>query len=525
MAFVEVKDLSFCYAGAEKAVLHNLNFAIQEGELVLLFGASGSGKTTLLSLLKKEIAPLGDRTGEIVFHGLSDDDFSAIGYVAQSPENQMVADTVQRELAFGLENAGFDAAFLYRRIAETACYFGIEALLEKKTTDLSGGQKQLCNLCAALCLSPKLLLLDEPLAHLDPIAAENFLSVLRRIHRETGITILLCEHLTEQVLPDCDRVLCLDEGRLTFNGAPQDFCRHIFQHQPSLGGSLPAAAQIASKLPGLRDYPLTVNEGRRFLETAGEKWIVRPRTVHTPGRVLMRGKELWFAYPSAEKPAVANASLTIYAGEIHAIVGGNGAGKSTLLHLLAGVLRPLHGKVKKEKGVRSALLPQDCRLLFCGAHLLEELMELSDRFSYTEQDARALLEQFGLAGYEQRHPYDLSGGELQKAAIAKLLLASPDLLLLDEPTGGMDSCAKAEFARLLGQLAETGKGIVLITHDLTFAAEAADTVTMLSGGHTLPQQNIRAFLLENRFFTTAESRMTRLLPQPAVLAREVEPLA
>lgn len=521
MAAVEIKNLSFQYALSKSPALHDVSCCIEEGEFVLLFGASGSGKTTLLSLLKPEIAPAGSKSGSIRLFGNEEGAFDFVGYVSQNPDAQMVADTVYRELSFGLENTELDEGRIRRRIAETADYFGLNEILDKKIHELSGGQKQVCNLCAALCLSPKLLLLDEPIARLDPIAAESFLAVLRRIHQQTGITILLSEHRTESLLCDCDRVLFLENGSLSFDGDAPAFCDYLSENHPLLAPSLPESAQIAYQLNTPKPLPLTVAAGKKALEHYKDRAVVTPRQSNQPSGRLLQARELWFAYHKKDQPVIRGASLDVFAGEVHALVGGNGEGKSTLLSLLGGAIRPARGSIQKAKGVRCALLPQDARLLFVRDTLFSDLMEFSDRFSYDESNVKQILEQMDLTVCANRHPYDLSGGETQKAALAKLLLTGAQVLLLDEPVNGLDAEGKREMTRLCHSLVRNGKAVVLITHDLAFAAETADTVTMVSRGQTLPRQSIREFLLENRFFTTASARLTATWQTAAISPGEV----
>ena len=376
-------------------------------------------------------------------------------------------------------------------------------------------------MCAALCLSPKLLLLDEPIARLDPIAAESFLAVLRRIHQQTGITILLSEHRTESLLCDCDRVLFLENGSLSFDGDAPAFCDYLSKNHPLLAPSLPESAQIAYQLNTPKPLPLTVAAGKKALEHYKDRAVVTPRQSNQPSGRLLQARELWFAYHKKDQPVIRGASLDVFAGEVHALVGGNGEGKSTLLSLLGGAIRPARGSIQKAKGVRCALLPQDARLLFVRDTLFSDLMEFSDRFSYDESDVKQILEQMDLTVCANRHPYDLSGGETQKAALAKLLLTGAQVLLLDEPVNGLDAEGKREMTRLCHSLVRNGKAVVLITHDLAFAAETADTVTMVSRGQTLPRQSIREFLLENRFFTTASARLTATWQTAAISPGEV----
>lgn len=509
-----MENFSFTYAGAREKALTDIDLSIGAGEFVLLFGASGSGKTTLLSNLKREIAPKGERTGSIFLDGvpLTEAESAAIGYVSQSPENQLVADTVRRELAFGPENMGVPYQTVRRRVAELSCYFGLNALLEQKTDALSGGQKQLVNLAAALCPAPSVLLLDEPVAQLDPVAAEQFLSALFRLNRELGLTVLLCEHFTENIVNLCDRVVFLEGGRIAFNGCGEDFVRFVLSERPQFADAMPAVSRLSFAVAP--DEPLPLDLGspscRKLPPPPAEKSAERPR-----GESVLRARELWYAYERSRTPALCGASFELIKGEIHAVVGGNGAGKSTLFSVLAGAKKGARGSVKKAKGSRTALLPQEPRLLFCEQTVFADLMEFSSLFRYTEDTVRRMLCRFDLSAQAERHPYDLSAGETQRAALAKLLLAGADVLLLDEPVKGMDSADKAKTAALFRSLASEGRTVAFITHDLDFAAFCADRVTMLSGGVAICCETASDFFSGNFFFTTSRARLTRCLERYA----------
>lgn len=543
MAAFSFVNFSFRYAGASEEALRNLTLTIREGEFVLLCGKSGSGKTTLLRLMKPEIAPVGTvsgfrgrrapgrrqyRRGKHLFFGKRHFCLgaapSAVGFVMQDPDNQIVTDTVGHELAFGLENLCMPPAVIRRRVAETAHFFGIGGDLSRRTDALSGGQKQLLSLAAVTAMRPQMLLLDEPTAQLDPAAAENFLALLQRLNRETGMTVVLSVHDLEEVLPIADRVLFLEGGALRADLPPRAFAASL------RGDAFAAALPAASQLPTLPDElpPITVREGRAYLQASCGEWLRRPDPAEnspaekSPGvQEALLVRDVWYRYTPESDFALRGLDLSVRKGEIHAVLGGNGSGKSTLLRLLSGTERPSRGKIRIQKGLRTALLPQSPKMLFGQETLLRDLMELSGQFSYSEKEMREMAETLGILPLLSRHPYDLSGGELQRAALAKLLLTRPEILLLDEPSKGIDACSKAALGGLLRAQRDAGRTVLLVTHDLPFAAALADRCTMLFAGSAVSTAEGRAFFCGNAVYTTGTNRITRGLLPGCVLPEDV----
>lgn len=511
MPILKIENFSFRYPNESEFVLNGINLSVNRGETVFLFGESGSGKTTLLSNIKREIAPKGTASGNIFFGGKNINDgipSSEIGFVAQSPENQIVADTVFRELAFGLENTLTDSKLINRRIAETACYFGIDDILGKKTAELSGGQKQLLNLASCLCLNPSFVILDEPLSQLDPVSAEKFLHELFRINSELGITVILSEHFTENILPYCTRAVYLEKGKIIFDGNNSDFVKFVMEKRSIFSPAMPAASRLAFKAGQRDDLPLSVNDGINNAYIQSQKRGETADRGFLPAQPVLKAENIVFSYDKKSNLILKGADIELYAGEIRAVVGGNAQGKSTLLKVLSGCKKQDKGKIKKSNAGRTVLLPQEPRLLFCKDSVYRELEELSERFNYSKDDILNIIDKFKLNGLENRHPYDLSCGEIQKLALAKLLLTSPQILFLDEPVKGLDAPAKADIANMMRTLAEEGKTIAFVTHDLDFAAGIADTVTMISQGKTVCTEKTEKFFSENRFYTTAENRIT-----------------
>lgn len=510
---------------------------------MVLVGPSGCGKTTLLRHLKRELTPVGTGSGIIRYKGKPLAELPAeraagdIGMVFQNPDAQIVMDTVWHELAFAMENLGYPPSVMRSRLAEMAGLFGLEPLLHKPVHELSGGQKQLLNLASVLLLQPKLLLLDEPTSQLDPVAAREFIQTLHRLNEELSMTIIISEHRLEEVLPLADRVLLLEDGALLASCSPREFVREAGDAQHAARRAyLPTASRLflalspEEELP-LEAIPLTVREGKRWLygHAAGGQVTVAVSTPHhdaaeRPGRSakpaapLLNAREVTFRYEQEGPEVLRKLNLSLHQGELLAILGGNGAGKSTLLHLLSGLAKPQRGKVELAKGVTTGFLAQNPLLYFSYDTVIEELRHMASVAGWSKEAAKPetdrLLEIFQLHQVLESHPHDLSGGQQQKLALAMIMLLKPEVLLLDEPTKGLDPEAKSRFAALLGQLLEQGISIVIVTHDVEFAARHASRCALLFDGSITAEGTPAAFFSSNYFYTTAVNRMVRdLLPQ------------
>lgn len=533
MELAALQNVSFIYGGAEKSALENVSLSIQEGELFLLCGGNGSGKTTLLRLLKPLIAPHGRLTGEILFrgqpvHALSQaDQVSQIGYVGQDPEAQIVTDTVRHELAFGLESLGVLPGEIRRRVAEMASFFGLGPLMDRQNASLSGGQKQLVNLAAVMAQRPALLLLDEPTAQLDPIAAASFLQLVSRISRELSIGVLLSEQRLEEAFPLADRMGVLSGGKLLCEGAPAQAARCLYDGKDPMERALPAAARIGLALGA--QPPFTVASARKALEEKkGHGVEETPAAGAALGREVLAFRQVWHRYEKNGADTAAGLTFSVREGEIYALLGANGAGKTTALGLASGRLRPYAGKVLLDGRPlerfsdrelfhgQMAVLPQDPKLLFAGDTLEQDLCTGSSK-----EMVLRWMDRFSLTQLTDRSPLDLSGGELQRAALVKLLLASPRLLLLDEPTKGLDAPAKECFAADLCALRDTGTAILMVSHDLDFCASFADKCGLLFGGQLVSEDPPRAFFARNTFYTTSARRIAQGLVEDAVTVEEV----
>lgn len=549
MALLRFDKVSFAYPDAAKRALDEVSFTMEEGEYLVVCGESGCGKTTLLRQAKPEITPAGARGGTVYYREQPLENVPEltsameIGYVQQNPDNQIVTDYVWHELAFGLENMALPTRMIQRKVSEMASFFGMEEWFRKKTSELSGGQKQMLNLASIMAMNPKLLILDEPTSMLDPLAARNLLDTVARINRELGVAVLLCEHRLEDVFQRADRVLLMKQGSVLTDDTPENLT-FTLQKDPTASRiyfGLPGAARIFGELQkeGIcskeKKLPLSIRDARRLLrelELPFEKEEAKLEKKETSRgkkeKPVLEASELWFRYEEKGKDVLRGLSLSVQCGELLALLGGNGAGKSTLLRILCGLKKPLRGKVKKDKSLRLAMLPQSPQALFVydsvwedlldaakqgrGAKAKERVREKKGKIIEEEQEtghtefasdlAWDIAAKLELTDKLTAHPFDLSGGELQRAAIGKLLLQNADILLLDEPTKGLDAYLKQELAGILKKLTAEGITILMVTHDLEFAAAYADRCALLFDGRITSEEEPHAFFTGNRFYTT-----------------------
>ena len=517
MEILNVQNLTFKYPKCERNALTDVSFSVNAGDFVVLFGETGCGKTTLLRMLKRELSPAGEKTGGIYYKGSDisalDANTSAgeIGFVMQKPETQIVTDKVWHELAFGLESAGASKSAINRRISEMASYFGIGNWFLRDVSELSGGQKQLLNLASVMVTQPKLLLLDEPTSQLDPISASDFIATLAKLNRELSLTIIISEHRLEDLFAVADKVMELKDGKIAAYGDPRKVAAEM-DKDDAMEAAMPCAVRVCKALGADCEYPLTVKEGRAFVETYGNETNELASPERAAGDEVLRLSRVFFRYGRELPDVLCDLDLSVRSGEIFCILGDNASGKTTALSVAAGLLRPYSGKVevfgKKISAYKSgelykncvAMLPQDVQTVSLRETVGEDLKEISDDYSELP---------FDVTPYLDKHPYDLSGGEQQLCALAKMLLLKPRVLMLDEPTKGVDAAAKNRIIKILCELKNDGVTTLLVTHDVEFAAACADRCALFFNGAVAAVEEPEVFFSENNFYTTAASRMSR----------------
>jgi energy-coupling factor transport system ATP-binding protein len=553
-----IRNLSFTYPGGAKPALDGINLSFNKGELVVLCGKSGCGKTTLLRNLKTVLSPFGHRTGEIFFDGRTlesvdqREQASRIGYVLQNPDNQLVTDKVWHELAFGLENLGVDTKTIRIRVAEMASFFGIQTWFEKNVTELSGGQKQILNLAAVMVMQPDVLVLDEPTSQLDPIAAGEFLDTVRKVNREIGTTVIMTEHRLDEILPLANRAIVMDNGKIIVDDIPANVGavlaqmeHHMFEGMPA---PLQAYAMVYSKGFGKNlPCPVDVGEGRAWLTGLFDDTIPHIREIpateepdHHGETPIVELSDVWFRYARDDKDVVKGLSLKVYPGEIFCIVGGNGTGKTTALSLISGLRQPIRGKVRisleswnqrktKKRGEGMVgVLPQNAQAIFVEKTIGADLREVLEGKNISAEEmaiqVRQVAELVEIDHLLEAHPYDVSGGEQQRAALAKILLLNPKIILLDEPTKGIDNHFKNKLAEILRKCTRNGATVIMVSHDIEFCGKYADRCAMFFDGAISTTNAPRKFFSGNSFYTTASNRMSRHMFHNAVTPKDVAEL-
>lgn len=520
MEILKIENLSFSYPRCEEKAIENISFSVERGDFVTVCGATGCGKSTLMRMMKKELTPLGEMSGRVYYkgrelHSLPDSETAcAIGFVAQRPEEQIVTDKVWHELAFGLENMGMPQDMIRRRVSEMTCYFGIEDWFEKSVSELSGGQKQLLNLASVMVMQPDVILLDEPTAQLDPIAASDFIATLSKLNRDLSLTVIITEHRLEEAIPVSNKLFAMENGKLLEYGETRKTVALLKNNSAFMQG-MPAAVRIFNSFDLNVPCPLTAREGRDFIESnfSNEIDALEIQSEKTGKKeTVLEFNDVYFKYGKELPDVLRGLDFKVYKGEIFCILGGNGSGKSTCLSVAAGLNRHYSGNVrvlgKKIKDYKKnelyrgclSLLPQDVQTVFLKNTVKEELDDVKN-VGYTLP--------YDLSALNDRHPYDISGGQQQLLALAKVLFTEPKILLLDEPTKGLDAYAKKEIGEILKKLAESGLTVICVTHDVEFAAEYADRCAMFFRGEITSSGTPAEFFAGNNFYTTAANRMTR----------------
>ncbi len=507
---IRIEGLTFYYSDSDQPALRDINLDISEGEFVLVTGPSGCGKSSLCRCLNGLIPHYhgGSISGQINVCGLdvlktpTREMARRVGMVFQDPENQIVAADVELEVAFGLENLGFPRDIMAKRVEEALDAVGIPGIRRRQTSELSGGEKQKVTIASILALHPQVLVLDEPTSELDPKGAEDVLSIVQRLNDELGITVVLIEHRLDRVIHLADRMIVLQNGSIIADAPPREVLRR--REVAACGIGLPPIVRLVQELNGRgdsqADMPLTVKEGRACLKSvfAGADAVLSaglavPRSGTDPSIEVER---LWYSY-SDGPTALRDVSLTISKGEMVAVMGRNSSGKTTLVKHFNGLLYPTKGKVRvlgrETSKCTVAQLSRSVGFVFQNPndHMFCDTVEAEIAFilknrglSRNECRIRVdrMLDTFGLTEYRKEYPRDLSGGERQRVAMASVLVAEPQILIMDEPTRGMEHRLKSDMMRLLDDYRREGNTVVLVTHDVEMVAEYADRVVLLSEG-------------------------------------------
>lgn len=498
---IRIKNLTYTYPSQERAALDDVSLEIEAGEFVLLTGASGAGKSTLLRTLSGLVPHFsGGRLGGSVLvdgqepivqgpQGVS----QTVGFVFQNPEAQAVVDQVEAEIAFALENAAVPEAEMRVRVEEVLQLLELAPLRRRSLNTLSGGERQRVAIAAALAMRPKVLALDEPTSQLDPQSAADVLNALVRLNEELGLTIVLAEHRLERILRYSERVVVMGKGRVVADG----YMPEVMQEMPQL----PPLAALGRRL-SWDPLPVTVKEGLRFARKIDTTNVngkeVRPPAVDEYGGppMVLDARGLRFTY--GRKPVLNGVDLQVRAGEAVVLMGRNGSGKTTLLRCLVGLLKTQLGEVfiaeRSIEGRRVAdicqevaYLPQSSDDLLFSETVYEELAVTlrNHAMNGAGQVIDPLLEQLDLLDYAAAYPRDLSAGQRQRVALGAVAVTQPSLLMLDEPTRGLDYGAKEDLVALWRRLRKRGMGLLMVTHDVELAAQVADRVLVLSEGELI----------------------------------------
>lgn len=550
METYEIEDLVFAYPEREQAALGGISLKISAGDFVVICGESGCGKSTFLRQLKRVLTPNGTQSGRIFFEGrplhqVSErEQAEKIGFVFQSPADQLVTSQVWHELAFGLESLGEAPEAIRLRVAETASFFGMHAWFYKNIAELSGGQQQLLNLASVMVMNPSVLVLDEPVSQLDPIAARDFIQCVARINRELGTTVIMAAHKLDDLLENATKLALFSGGTVKFCGAPRTVGEQIRQAQDVMYSAMPIPMQIYGRAEAAphekpaADCPLSIKEGRSWLEAYLDGKTAAPVRVAEPPledkKPVLEAKDLWFRYEKGAPDVVKGFELTVSPGHIYALLGGNGAGKTTAAKLLTGLLRPNRGKIcingqavhKLPLAARVkqiTMLPQNPAALFTENSVFDDLKAVlqEEPSEVAANRIVAVAKQCRITHLLTAHPYDISGGEQQRAALAKILLTGAQVLVLDEPTKGLDAGFLKTLAEILNRLAEEGKTIIMVSHDIEFCAEHAHWCGLLFDGNTVSKGSAHRFFAGNTYYTTAANRMGRKILPDAITAQDV----
>ncbi|HZK43525.1 MAG TPA: ATP-binding cassette domain-containing protein [Syntrophomonadaceae bacterium] len=509
MAKVDIKDLVYYYPELSHPALNNINLSIESGEFVVLIGPSGSGKSTLLRAIAGLIPGFyrGKMDGEIYIGGeeigkLSRRELaSKVGLLFQEPESQIVKTKVENEIAFGMENIGVDFKVMQRRVAEISEALSLIPHLNQNVNELSGGSKQKLALASILAIQPDILLLDEPISQLDPIAAKDLLNVIRHLNEDLGITIILIEHRLENFIGWANRVVAFDGGYVLYDGSPEKYCKWAQNNNYSIIPDLPRLFAEANFL----NIPLNVKEARKIISNLG----LKSKAELTGKTKIISSKEpfidlqnISFKY-TADSLGISEVNLTLYKDEFAAVIGHNGAGKTTLIKTITGILKPDRGKLIRASDKLVGYVPQNPDDFLYLPTVEEEIKSnLADK-----NELEGYLDLFALTEYRHSSPRDLSFGEKQRVVLATVLGTKPEILCLDEPTRGLDYKLKKQLGELLNEINNQGTSIILVSNDMEFIAEYSKTIILMFKGKVIDYGTKYDILSDSNFYAPQVNRL------------------
>lgn len=527
MEKIIIEDLCFSFPEKKRNVLSHINLKVKEGEFVTICGKSGCGKTTLLRHLKKCLIPAGSGTGTVKLDGRDISGMNEldaafeIGFIMQDPESQIVCDRVITELSFGLENKGMNNDEILTRIAEISAYFGIQNMLYEETDKLSLGQKQLLNLASVMAMSPSVIVLDEPTASLDPIASERFISTIKKINEDFGVTVITAMHRLENVFSVSDRIAVMEDGIIIADEPPEKLAGILREKNSDMFEAMPTQAKVFALAEDGGSAPLTTGQGRAWLKSKKIYGIKEKKTLSDKIKVrTVLAKGLHFRYNKEDKDILCGLDFEAYEGEFCTVIGANGAGKSTFLMNLSGYLKPQRGFVKIAEDKKVTALVQNVMSLFSKETVMEELSESIAPNATDEREENSTFASIVRICHVENllkcHPYDISGGERQRVAIAKALLTKPDILILDEPTRGLDAHFKRELAYIIKELTKNKLTVIAVSHDIEFCGEFSDRVAVFFNGRIIRSGTPKEIFSVNAYYTTGAVCMAKDIINGAV---------
>ncbi|BDR69155.1 ABC transporter [Clostridium tetani] len=518
MEIININNLTFNYPDSKQSAIKNINLTVNEGEFILIVGPSGCGKSTLIRLLNRVVPDYygGIIEGEVSISGRNIEFLDKkqvienVGMVYQHPEKQIVLQDVEREIAFGLENFNTDINTMKRNVFEVISLLGLNKIRDKQTTEISGGEKQRVAIASVVSMDPQIIAFDEPISQLDPISAEEVLNSIKRLNRDLGKTIILVEQRLDKCFHMADRIIFMENGEIIGQGTPKNIPENIVNKY-----HLPTITYIF-KEAGLQTLPITVKEGRDIIRN--NKFQDLKEDDLKFKEVVMEIEKLNFEYERGYK-ILKDLSFKLHRGEIMTVMGENGAGKSTLFKIIAGMIDKYKGKVLidnknikslklKERIKKIGYLSQNPNDYFGRKTVFEEVgYTLKNIGEYKEEKVEQVMKLLNISYLEDKNPRDLSGGEKQRVAIACTIITDPEILILDEPTRGMDAEAKENLGEIIKTLAEVGKSIVVITHDSDFAGDYSHSVMLMFNGEIVAKGCARDILYNSMYYSPQISKI------------------